>query len=100
MLRVYRGARERAVNYMGVVSGIPESPVADPVSVGTIQPMSGSHATRGSVSTYSERDLAVAKVDLSRRWISTLDLDEDVPYWRTLEEDEEVQKALREAGLA
>lgn len=68
-----------------------------------LRDMTGSravHASQTSSTDVSEGDLVLTRIDTSRRWTSTVDSCRDVPYWRELEEDEEAQKALREAGLA
>ncbi len=45
-------------------------------------------------------DLALAKVDASRRWPSTVEASRSVPPWEDVQADEEAQAALAEVGLA
>ncbi len=66
--------------------------------MGMLRSVTGRTAKR-SLPTISERDLISMPVD-SRSWPSTVESTRDVSYWRDLEEDEEVQAALREVGLA
>lgn len=70
-----------------------------PRSVGMLSRVPG---TPHGVSTrsYSERDLAVAKIDTNRRWPSTVDSTQDVPEWQEIWDDPEVLEAFQEVGLA
>jgi hypothetical protein len=45
-------------------------------------------------------DLALVKVDRTRRWPSTVESTQQVPHWQEIAADEDVQAAFREVGLA